>query len=251
MPKGLSQVLSSRLNGMGDALGVLARAAVVGRTFPVDLLARIGDVGTDELLRALEVAHRAGLIDLDDGGGRFVHALIAEAAAATLDDGTRHMLHLRIAEAWERRVDRPTVLRVTEIARHRVAALPLGDPVAAAEACVHAGTEAMGANAYEDAISAFEGAQRACRFTDGSFDRSSTLVDALIGEGECRMVIGETERARPLLLDALDLSRRAQDPERFALAVRVLATARSTSAGGLDDGVVTLLDEAAAMLAGS
>lgn len=246
IPDSLAAVLDARLGQLGEARSVIERAAVIGPRFSLDLLARIAGIGTDRLLDALEAAGRLGLVD-DLGGGsrRFHHALIAEAAAGGVSAADQAALHLRIAEVIERAGSTDPTLAITEAARHRVAALPSGDPIDAATTCLAAAELSQAALADAETIWFAGAAQRALDLA-GS-DDAEARARALTLEGEARTMRGED--TRPLLEAAVDHARRAGDPELFGHAVRALSLNRSTAAVAGDPHVVGLLEEAIAGLA--
>ncbi len=240
IPDGLSAVLDARLADLGPARPVIERAAVIGPRFNIDTLARVADVGSDLLLDALTAAARLGLIDDLGGAHRFRHVLIAEAAAAGVAESERARLHLRIAEVLERTRSLEQALTVTEAARHRVAALPMGDPSTAAASCLAAAELSHTALADAETIWFASAARRALDLTDDPDPLVSARALAL--EGEARTVSGQD--ARPLLDAAVVEARRTGDPVVFAQAVQALALNRSTAANAGDAEFVALCEEA-------
>lgn len=241
IPRSLNAVLDARLERLRTARVVVERAAVIGPSFTVDLLARIADVGTDLLLDAVESAVRLGLVDeIATGRYRFRHALLAEVALDGLSASERARLHLRTAEALERANSADPAISITEAARHRIAALPAGDPAATAAACLAAAELAGTAVADTDTIGFAAAARRALDLagTDDPVTRSR----AMVLEGEARTMRGED--ARELLDAAVSEARRTGDPELFGHAVRVRSLDRSTAAAAGAPEVIQLLDEA-------
>jgi DNA-binding SARP family transcriptional activator len=248
IPAGLAAVLDARLDQLGSGRRVVEQAAVLGPQFSVTTLARMSPTPTDELLLALDHASALGLIDpLDGDQRRFHHALIVDAATAAIPSTDRALLHLRAAEALERSSGSDPALVLTESARHRVAALPLGDPLLAASACVAAAELSARSSSDADTIAMARAARRALDLAD----RLHPVVRAraLIVEGEAVTMAGGDARA--LLDEALDAARRAGEPELFAAAVRAAVLARSTVSAAGDPATVGLLDEALAALGDS
>ncbi|HEX4980275.1 MAG TPA: BTAD domain-containing putative transcriptional regulator, partial [Ilumatobacteraceae bacterium] len=242
LPSGLEQVLDARLTLLGESADVLSRAAVIGREFDVGVLARLGVDTGETISRALSAGGRAQLIGQRSVGvWRFSHALVAEAAADRLDDDGRRRLHLRVAEVLDISPVGDRARRTAEVARHRVAALPIGDAALAAESCLRSGDDALAAFAYDDAANAFKTARSALAHGVGD-DRM--LVRALVGEAEALTVAGDSAAARPLLDEALELVDRKHDPQLFALAVRVLVLHRSTASAQGDERLSALLRDA-------
>ncbi|MGQ0736577.1 MAG: ATP-binding protein [Acidobacteriota bacterium] len=66
VPEGVRLVIGRRLDRLGEqARKVLTAAAVVGRTFPLDVLQACVDLSEDEVLEAIEEAERAQLVAAD------------------------------------------------------------------------------------------------------------------------------------------------------------------------------------------
>jgi predicted ATPase len=90
VPEGVRLVIGRRLDRLGaNARTVLTAAAVIGRTFPLDLVQACVDLSDDEVLTAIEDAERAQLVAADPSQRAarygFVHELIPTAAAALED----------------------------------------------------------------------------------------------------------------------------------------------------------------------
>ncbi|MDX6580962.1 MAG: hypothetical protein QOI10_146 [Solirubrobacterales bacterium] len=105
LPSSVRDVVSRRVARLGDALEhTLTVAAVIGRTFDVELLELLVDGNEDDLLVALEEALNASvLVESPDRVGRFrfAHALITRALYDALGATRRARLHRRVAEALE------------------------------------------------------------------------------------------------------------------------------------------------------
>jgi DNA-binding SARP family transcriptional activator len=246
MPHKLDDILATRIARTGAAADVLSAAALIGRDFPVDVLARLDTASGAAISQALgSGVHHGLLFQSSPGTYRFTHGLIADAAVERLDDDSRRELHLRIAEVMATRVGTDPGRRMTDVARHRLSALPLGDPTSAARACIAAGDQALAAYAYTDAAAHFAAARHAAGYAVGE---TSLIARALIGEGEALMAAGDNGHARPLLDDALALLDPAAEPDLYALAVRVLVLHRSAAGAAGDRQLADLLERAIAGL---
>ncbi len=102
VPTTLSEVLASRLDRLGDARRLLHRAAVYGRTVPLDLLRALSPEPPEVFDALLDRAVRSELVRTEaDPSGElfgFRHALIAEAALRSLPGPARMLLHRKIGE---------------------------------------------------------------------------------------------------------------------------------------------------------
>ena len=89
LPESVREVIDRRVERLGDqAREVLTVGAVIGRSFDLELLAPLVDVGESRLLDLLDIAVSASvLVESADQVGRFsfAHALINEALYAALE----------------------------------------------------------------------------------------------------------------------------------------------------------------------
>jgi predicted ATPase len=99
VPLTLQDSLMARLDQLGDGKELLQLGAVLGREFPLDVLARTSRLAGAELEVALESLVAAGLVvRREDGACAFRHALIQEQAYDALVRSTRQAHHRRVAE---------------------------------------------------------------------------------------------------------------------------------------------------------
>ena len=107
LPSGARATIERRLDRLpGGCLEILARAAVLGRSFQADLLARSAIVrSAATLLGALDEAASAHVIEQEAPVGtyRFGHALLREVVYARLSSSERVQLHCRAGRALEQR----------------------------------------------------------------------------------------------------------------------------------------------------
>ena len=106
VPEGVRLVISRRLERLGDnARRILAAAAVIGRSFPLDLLLEVTDASDDAVLDLLEEADKAQLLGAERGREpryTFVHELIRATLVSAMALPRRQRLHARVADAIER-----------------------------------------------------------------------------------------------------------------------------------------------------
>ncbi|MEU0093542.1 BTAD domain-containing putative transcriptional regulator [Kribbella sp. NPDC006257] len=195
----------------------LAASAVVGGE--IDLVTTGALIGRPvaQILADLEQALGIGVVTRQGTTFGFRHDLLREVLAADLPMVERAALHLRIAEYREA----TTPLQVSEIARHRLAALPLGRPEEAAAAAEAAALAATAGMAWEDAAELYEQAIVVAADSWPSADRSRLLL----GAGRSWYVSGFWERGIDRCTDAAELARRAGDAEALGRAALALPEA--------------------------
>ncbi len=107
VPLSLRAVLAERLRAFSsDELAVIVRAAVVGSEFDVPLVSAIAECDVRAVLKVLQQATEAGLVEQARGDPmrfRFRHALIRQALADQLLVALAAPIHVRIARAIEAR----------------------------------------------------------------------------------------------------------------------------------------------------
>lgn len=158
VPRSVSLVIGQRLERVSDdCRRILTIAALAGKTFRFDLLARFQGIDPDDLLDALEEAAAATLIE-DVSAGRearyaFIHEQIRQTLLALLSTARRHRLHLRMADAMEGLYGSEADTHAADIAYHLYQA---GAPAAGSQRTfawlVRAAERALDALAFEDAL---------------------------------------------------------------------------------------------------
>ncbi|HZY60646.1 MAG TPA: AAA family ATPase, partial [Candidatus Binataceae bacterium] len=106
VPESLRLVIGRRLARLGEETRkMLATAAVLGRSFPLELLEAATRVDTDSLLDRIEEAEKAGLLSSTVRGRearfQFSHELIRQAVVGEISPARRQRLHLQVAGAIE------------------------------------------------------------------------------------------------------------------------------------------------------
>jgi DNA-binding SARP family transcriptional activator len=151
VPGGIRDVIRHRVGLLPeDTASVLRLAAVVGRDFEMDVLARVVGGDEDDVLARVETALRAGLVIEQPetvGRCRFVHALVRETLYDELSVLRRARLHRRVGEALEDRGGADPL----ELAHHFWRAESAGAAGKALEHVIRAADHAIGHLAYEQA----------------------------------------------------------------------------------------------------
>jgi hypothetical protein len=147
-----------------EAADVLRWCAVLGPSFVVRRLRELTTMQLAELIAALEVLERHGLLAAvrnpagSSDAYAFTHDVVRRAVYADISEPRRRLMHARAAEALERRAGTEDV--VTDLARHASLA---GAPGMAAAACVAAGRRCLRVFASDEAHAL---ARRGMRYAD-------------------------------------------------------------------------------------
>jgi tetratricopeptide (TPR) repeat protein len=157
VPEGVRLVIGRRLDRLGEqARKVLTAAAVIGRTFPLDLLQSVVGAADDEVLDAIEEAERMQLIAAD-GSQRtarygFVHELIRTTLVAGLSLPRRQRLHLKIADVLERMRSQSLESHASVLAHHLYQAGAAADAGRTAKFLLLAGRRTLMAGGFEETL---------------------------------------------------------------------------------------------------
>jgi predicted ATPase len=193
IPEGIRHVIRRRLAGLSEPCrSALACAALVGREFAADLVARASGLAEAELLERLEEAEAARAIDplrASPGRFRFAHPLIADTLRGELGSATRARLHARIGELLEERYrPRPVAksdlalpirgAHLAELAHHFQAALPLVDPAKALDYCRRAAEHAESVLAFAEAERLYDRALQILETSAPADAERRELIDA-------------------------------------------------------------------------
>jgi class 3 adenylate cyclase/tetratricopeptide (TPR) repeat protein len=229
LPESIREVIGRRVDRLGvDARELLAAAAVVGRSFEIELLAEVGELGEKRLLDQLESAVAASVLEESTeraGEFRFTHALISQTLYEDLGATRRARLHRRIAETLEAQLGGDPGARVGELANHWAKATTVVDLEKAVRYARMAGERALAELAPGEAVGWFG---RALELL-GDRAEPATRCDLLIGLGEAQRLNGDTGY-RETLLDAARLASELHDGERAARAALANSRGRVPSA---------------------
>lgn len=161
LPEGVREVIGRRLNLLSPSCNeVLAIAAVIGREFSLDVLARAcAPRSEDTVVEALDAAIDARIVEESMSGVyQFTHTLVRVTLYDELRTGLRRRLHHAVGEAIETVHRRDVQPVLTDLAYHFRAASLGGDVERAIDYATRAGQSADNALAFEDATALFQNA---------------------------------------------------------------------------------------------
>jgi tetratricopeptide (TPR) repeat protein len=163
VPHSLRLVIGRRLLRLSDETQkAIATAAVIGRSFTIELLEASTRVDADQLLDYVEEAERAGLItsklQYPQARFAFAHELIRRAVLDQISAARRQRLHLSIADAIERTYPDALEDRAEDLAHHLWQAGSLADPARAVRYLTMAGQAAVQRSASMEAVGYFKNA---------------------------------------------------------------------------------------------
>jgi class 3 adenylate cyclase len=163
IPDGVREALGRRLNRLREETNELLQvAAIIGRDFTYDTLTLLGDRDEDELLKLIEEALDARVIEETETAGRyrFTHAQMQETLLAELSTTRRVRLHGQVGEALEKRYGARAEERAARLALHFAEAATLSPRYSekAAKYSALAGRQALAQSAYPEAARHFRAA---------------------------------------------------------------------------------------------
>jgi tetratricopeptide (TPR) repeat protein len=226
IPEGIREVIGQRLSRLGEAANrMLARAAVIGRTFTWDILTAVAGEDEDTLLDLLDEALASQVVREKRQPGRvlyeFGHALIRQTLYDEISVPRRVRLHRQVAEAIER-VHRSSLdAHVAELAHHYFQAAAADKAI---EYCTRAGDRAVAQVGHEEAVQHFS---RAIEMVEGlevsEEERRARLCELHARKGGALAMIAALDAAGKELDLALSLT--TSDTRRAELLVeRALAS---------------------------
>jgi len=245
VPAGVRAVIRERLSLLAPAtVALLQAAAVVGRTFGVQLAAEVAGVTAGALEDAIGEAAAADVVAaVEPGRFRFSHALVAEALASGLTPAVRVKLHRRAAECLARQHENDPNAPWAEIAHHWVAVGSDAAPEALA-AIERAADAAEARMAFADAAELCERALGVlANHAPGDARRRA---EYLIRVGENLVRDGDRERAKRMCLAACDVASSLGDGVLYARAA--LAYGADVAVALIDATLVHMLEQALTLL---
>jgi DNA-binding SARP family transcriptional activator len=244
IPESVRDVISRRLGHLGaECNRVLTLASVLGREFALDALARMADVGEDELLETLDEAAAAGIAsDVQGAAGhlRFAHMLIRDTLYEGLTTPRRIRLHRLAIEALEGVYGDESGAHLAELAHHAAAGSDFEKAVVCAQ---RAADRALGLLAFEEAARLYRVALEALNLARP--DDETTRCDLLISLGEAQARAGNSAVAKETSLAAAEIARRLGLSHQLARAAAEYGDGGRIvwARAGDDERLVPLLEE--------
>ena len=249
LPDGVREVIGARVVRLGKrAEEILAVAAVVGRDFDLDLVAKAARATDDEVLEVLDAAAAAALVrELEAPPGRysFAHSLIQRTLYEDLGPTRRARRHRRVAEALEELCGGRPGNRVGELARHWFNATQAQDLDKALEYSRQAADAALASLAPGDALRYYT--QALDLLTQVHDPDPVVEIDVKIGLGAAQRQSGNPAY-RDTLLQAAHRAVNLSDNERLAAAALANDRGFFSAVGLVDVDKVEVLETALARL---
>jgi class 3 adenylate cyclase len=247
-PESVREVVSHRVSRLGEpAERALTMAAVIGRDFDIDLLAKVLTVDEDAVLDTLERAARAALVsEVATAPGRFTfaHALIGHSLYQGMGATRRCRAHRRVAEALEALCGDDPGERIPELAGHWLAARVPAESARIIEYARRAGDHALERLAPDEAARWYE--QALVLAEEVKADRR-VRGELLIAMGVAQRQAGD-DRFRATLFDAAALAQSLGDTDALVRAALANNRGDVSTAGQVDTERLAVLESALAAI---
>jgi tetratricopeptide (TPR) repeat protein len=245
IPAGVRAVIGRRVARLSDdCRAMLVAASVMGREFGLDVLARLSELQPAELMDVLNEAMAERVLDDVPGAPgrvRFSHVLIRDTLYDELTAARRMQFHTEVGEALEAAYRADPGPHLAELARHFVAAAPLGDRNKAVEYARRAGQRAAAQLAFEEAARHYE---IALTLAEDERERCELLI--ALGDAEGRA--GDTPASKAAFREAADLAERAGLAQHLARAAIGYGGRFAWARSMADPEIVPLLERALAAI---
>jgi tetratricopeptide (TPR) repeat protein len=246
----IREVISRRLALLSaPCLRVLTLAAVLGREFRFDALAKASGVSAGTLLEVIDEGVRARVVAEVPGAiGRmhFSHALVREALYDGLSTARRVQFHREIGEMLEGLYAEDPEPHLAELAHHFCQGARAGDVDKAVSYAWRAGEQAAAVLAYEEGVRLFRVALDVLEMMDPGDEEARCRLLLTLGDAQARA--GDLAGAKESFLRAADVARKRNMPEQLAAAILGYGGRFVWARAGSDRRLVPLLEEALSSL---
>ncbi len=217
LPRSIHDIIAARIDRLSESVKhALQVAAVVGREFPVSLLARALEEG-DTLAVALDDLRARDFIfpkaEEPERVYSFKHAVTQEVAYESLLERRRRLYHASVAAALEE-IHAGGLDDIVELLAHHYGRS--GDDEKAVDYAIRAAEKAQRRWANMEALTLFEGALGRLRSMEDAPANRLRRIDAVVKQSEIKFALGQhaehveaLETIRPLVDAAADPPRRA------------------------------------------
>jgi DNA-binding SARP family transcriptional activator len=223
VPHGVRDVVRLRLGQLPEGSEpVLSTAAVVGRSFDLDVVEDAARTGPDVTDDVIEAALMSGLVEEDPrspGRYRFSHALVRESVYGLTAGPKRARTHARVAQALERRRLGDVDAHLSELAQH----YHLAGPAHARSAwtfATRAAAQAEQQTAHDEAARLYELALDAIAADPLATPQERYAL--LLGLGRARHRMSRPHEAWEPLAEAAQIALAQDDPAAAARAALVI-----------------------------
>lgn len=228
---------------------LLSLAAIIGREFPVPLMAAVAEQPALEVLNLLRPAASAGIIGPAagrEGHLRFTHILLRDALYDSLRSADLSHLHRRVADQLARLHGQAPGEQVAQLSHHYVQGVATG---CANEALLYTSLAADAASdrlAFEEAVELYRTALQVAELIETP---SSSECHLLLALGQVELRAELRQQGRETLQRAATLARKLRQPALLAHAALSLAPGPfAIEVGVYDPLLVSLLEEALEVL---
>ena len=223
LPEGVRLVIRRRLERLGEKTRrMLTTAAIVGRSFSLDLLEHLEGVQPDAVLEAIEEAERAHLVEPEMKGRetryRFVHELIRQALANMLSLPRRQRMHALVADTIERIYAANVDAHAPALAYHLYEAGAASNAEKAGTWLTRAAEQAAAAAGFEDALTHLDNALSVVES-----ERSTRVAELHVKRATVLRSLARMPEAIAAFEQALTLFEANRESERFAETCITLA----------------------------
>jgi DNA-binding SARP family transcriptional activator len=252
IPPSVREVIDRRLRRLSKGCqDILRLAAVLGPEFDFAALAQVCGRSEEDLLLALEEAADANVVAELPGAIdrlRFAHVLIRDALYGELVGPRRLRLHRQVGEALEALYAGDLESHLAELAHHFRAAGEAGNPEKTVSYSRAAGARAVSLFAYDEAVRLYRTALDA--LPEEGAETEDVRCELLLALADATGRAGDGRKAKATFIQAAELARSTEAPERLARA----AIGYAMGVGGFlqrshaDETMTALLGEALAGL---
>ncbi|MEP7344308.1 MAG: AAA family ATPase [Gemmatimonadaceae bacterium] len=232
LPATIRAAVSARLEELSPSARRVAEvAAVIGTAAPLDVVARVADLGAEEFARAFEeLTVRQIVVEApgDEPGCVFAHPIVQSTVFEGLSAARARLLHGRVADALEQHLGDRALQAAPEIARHLVLAQASEGEARALRYFAAAGRDAFQKRADREAVHFLSKALDLADKLSGTKD-DRELLPMLEELARACERIGERDRANIIWARARARAEAAEDDVAVSRIARRQGQASATA----------------------